>query len=189
MRITVYAGSSAGNRPAFRELAARFGRDVAESGAQIVYGGGRVGLMGAVADAALEAGGTVIGVIPESLVATELAHHEISQLHVVPDLHSRKRLMAELGDCFVALPGSMGTLEEVFESWAQLILGEHVKPILLLNHEGYWDPLNTMLDQMAASGFARDDERRSLATVRDAAGLFDTLTRWEAPSPRWVMAP
>jgi uncharacterized protein (TIGR00730 family) len=188
MRVTVYAGSAAGNKPAFRHLAAGFGRDLAHCGVDIVYGGGRVGLMGAVADGALDAGGTVIGVIPQSLARAEIAHQGLSRLHVVRDLHSRKHLMSELGDCFVALPGSMGTFEEIFESWAHLVLGLHAKPVMLLNHEDYWDSLNVMLDHMATSGFARVDERRSLPTVRDAAELLDVVGRWRAPSPRWVTA-
>jgi uncharacterized protein (TIGR00730 family) len=186
MYVTVYAGSAAGHLPEYGQLAAQFGRDLAEAGAGIVYGGGRVGLMGAVADAALAAGGTVIGVIPEALHGAELAHPGVTELHVVPDMHSRKQLMAELGDCFVALPGSVGTLEEVFDVWSQLVLGLHGKPVMLVNHRGYWDLLRGLVDHVTASGFLRPQERLSLRTIRCAADVLTVLDTWAPPPPRWA---
>jgi uncharacterized protein (TIGR00730 family) len=187
MRVTVYAGSAAGHHPAFLRHARTFGAELARAEADIVYGGGRVGLMGAVADGALGQGGKVIGVIPEALANAEIAHTGLSELKVVPDMATRKAVMAELGDCFVALPGSMGTLEEIFEVWAGLILGLHRKPVMLVNHEGYWEPLRAMVNHMAVTGFVRSAERRSLVLVHSAADVFEVARGWLPPPPRWAV--
>jgi uncharacterized protein (TIGR00730 family) len=162
-RICVFCGSSFGNSPAFREHADRLGRAIARDKTGLVYGGGRVGLMGVVADAALAEGGEVIGVIPEALSSHEVAHHGLTELRVVPGMHERKAMMTTLSDAFVTLPGGVGTYEEFFEilSWAGL--GIHAKPIGLLNVEGYFDPLLALLEFGADNGFIR---RRFLDPLR-----------------------
>lgn len=165
-RICVFCGSSFGNSPAFREHADRVGRAIARNNVGLVYGGGRVGLMGVVADAALAEGGEVIGVIPEALSSHEVAHHGLTELHVVPGMHERKAMMTTLSDAFLTLPGGVGTYEEFFEilSWAGL--GIHAKPIGLLNVEGYFDPLLALLEFGADNGFVR---RRFLDPLRVSA--------------------
>jgi uncharacterized protein (TIGR00730 family) len=151
--VAVYCGSRPGLSPAFAEAAARTGRWIGRHGGQLVYGGGKSGLMGVVADATLQAGGRVIGVIPTSLVERELAHRGCSELHVVDTMHERKRLMAERADAFVALPGGIGTLEELFEVWTWRQLGYHDKPIGLLNVDGYYDALLAFLAHSVQQGF------------------------------------
>ncbi|HEX2725040.1 MAG TPA: TIGR00730 family Rossman fold protein [Beijerinckiaceae bacterium] len=153
--ICVYCGSGAGNAPAFLESAVALGHAVAEEGIGLVYGGGNIGLMGAVAHAVLERGGHVTGIIPDFLTARERLLEEVQETIVVPDMHSRKRLMFEKADAFVALPGGIGTLEELVEqmTWAQL--GQHSKPILLVNINGFWKPLLVLLAHMREQGFIR----------------------------------
>ncbi len=185
MRITVYAGSALGNRPVYREAAEEFTRDAVRAGHEIVYGGGAVGLMGVVADTALVAGGRVTGVMPKSLVDAEVAHRGLTALHVVDSMHERKQLMADLGDCFVALPGGVGTVEEILEVWAWLVLGHHTKPVTLLNVDGYWDRLVRMSQRMSSSGFLRPEEEGSLLPVSNSAEFFSAIDQWKAPPPRW----
>ncbi|MBT2423891.1 TIGR00730 family Rossman fold protein [Streptomyces sp. ISL-22] len=185
MRITVYAGSALGNRPIYREATERFTREVVRAGHEIVYGGGAVGLMGVVADTALAEGGRVTGVMPRSLVDAEVAHRRLTELHVVDSMHERKQLMADLGDCFVALPGGVGTVEEILEVWAWLVLGHHQKPVTLLNVGGYWDRLVRMSQRMAMSGFLRPEEEGSLLPIANSAELFTALGQWKPPPPRW----
>lgn len=185
MFVTIYAGSATGRNPAFAAESERFARDLAAAGVTIVYGGGRAGLMGVTADAALDAGGEVIGVIPTSLVDAEVAHWSLTALHVVDSMHDRKKLMAELGSCFVALPGGIGTLEELADVWSQLILGHHRKPIMLLNIDGYWEPLLAMAAHMVDTGFIRAAEQRTLIPISSATDLFDELAGWCPPPPRW----
>ncbi|MBV8582189.1 MAG: TIGR00730 family Rossman fold protein [Candidatus Eremiobacteraeota bacterium] len=158
VRVCVYCGSSAGNDPRFAALARRFGTALARAGIGIVYGGGRVGLMGALADAALEAGGEVIGVIPRFLEEREIAHDGVD-LRVVASMHERKQLMSELSDAFVALPGGFGTFEEFFEivTWVQLRLVD--APCILANVDGYYDPLLALIDGASANGFISDANR------------------------------
>lgn len=162
-RVCVFCGSSFGNSPAFRENAERVGRAIARKGFGLVYGGGRVGLMGVVADAALAEGGEVIGVIPEVLSSHEVAHHGLTELHVVAGMHERKAMMTARSDAFLTLPGGVGTYEEFFEILSWAALGIHAKPIGLLNVEGYFDPLLALLEFGADSGFIR---RRHLAPLR-----------------------
>ena len=154
-RLCVYCGSGAGRRPVYAEAASAFGALLAGRGIGVVFGGGSVGMMGVVADAALAAGGEVIGVIPHGLAAREVGHPGLTALHEVDTMHERKALMAELSDGFVALPGGLGTLEETVEmmTWAQL--GQHRKPIVLVNIEKFWDPLISLLDHMREQGFIR----------------------------------
>ncbi|MFC5834173.1 TIGR00730 family Rossman fold protein [Nonomuraea insulae] len=152
-RIAIFAGSSSGADPGFADLAAAVGRELAGRGIGVVYGGGRAGLMGALADGAREAGGEVIGVIPRSMVEREWAHDGITELHVCETMHQRKAIMAEKADAFLALPGGLGTLEEIFEVWTWRQLGFHHKPVGFLNAGGFWSPLLNALDAIAASGF------------------------------------
>lgn len=174
-RICVFCGSSAGDDPRFLDAARRLGALLAERGLGLVYGGATVGLMGAVADAALAHGGHVTGVIPSRLVERELAHHGLPDLRVVASMHERKALMADLADGFVALPGGIGTLEETFEvlTWAQL--GLHHKPIGILNVAGYYAPLLTFLDHAVASRFVRREHRDVLLIEHDPGRLLDRL--------------
>jgi uncharacterized protein (TIGR00730 family) len=191
-RVCVFCGASSGRLPAYAEAARAFGLAAAARGTGIVYGGGRVGLMGAVADGALSAGGEVIGVIPQALVDRELAHGGLTILHVVGSLHERKALMAELADGFVALPGGFGTLDELLEqlTWSQL--GLHAKPVGLLDVEEYWLPLIALARHATAEGFVRESDLAAIAVATDAPGLLDRLerlTREERPRPKWTGPP
>ena len=180
-RICVFCGSSAGARPAYEAAAREIGRLLAERNLGLVYGGARVGLMGAVADAALAAGGEVIGIIPHSLVRKEVAHEALHDLRIVGSMHERKAQMADLADAFVALPGGCGTFEEFFEvvTWAQI--GLHRKPCGLLNVAGYYDPLLALLDHAVAERFVRPEHRRIVVTDTDPARLLDTLQTYRTP--------
>ena len=173
--IAVYCGSRTGESPAFAALAAATGHWIGRHGGQLVYGGGKSGLMGVVADATLQAGGRVVGVIPTSLVNRELAHHGCTELHVVDTMHERKRLMAERADAFLALPGGIGTLEELFEVWTWRQLGYHDKPIGLLNVQGYYDPLLGFLGDTVARGFVSASQRALLQESPDPEALLDAI--------------
>jgi uncharacterized protein (TIGR00730 family) len=167
LHLCVFCGSAPGVRPAYAEAARDFGGLLARRGVVLVYGGGHVGLMGAVADGALAAGGRVVGVIPQMMVDRELAHQGLTELHVVADMHQRKALMAARADAFAALPGGCGTLDELFEiiTWGQI--GLHAKPVGLLNQLGYFDPLLAWLDRAVAEGFVQGKHRSLLvAEVR-----------------------
>ncbi len=189
MRLCVFCGASPGRDPGYLALARSVGGGLAARGIGVVYGGGRVGLMGAVADAALEAGGEVIGVIPTRLVDRELAHRGLTDLRVVDTLHARKALMADLSDGFIALPGGFGTLEELAEvvSWAQLDL--HAKPIGLLGPDGYWDGLIEWLDHAVAEGFIAPQHRGLVAVDPDLDALLDRFAHWSPPASRWTDPP
>ena len=186
-RICVYCGSSMGENPIYRESAQAVGTLLANRGLGLVYGGGNVGLMGVLADAALAAGGEVIGIIPGGLFSREVGHPGLTEMRVVGTMHERKALMADLADGFIALPGGMGTLDELFEilTWAQL--GIHAKPCGLLNVAGYFDPLIALLDHMVAEKFLRP-EHRALALVDDDAGrLLARFAEYEAPKvEKWL---
>lgn len=166
-RVAVFCASNPGARPLYMETAAALGRAIAAQGWAVVYGGGRVGMMGALADAALEAGGEVIGVMPHGLVQREVAHHRLTALHVVDSMHDRKAMIAELADAFITLPGGVGTLEEFFEVWTWAQLGVHRKPVALLDAGGYWAPLLAMLRHADAEGFLR-------GTLADWLVVYDT---------------
>ncbi|MEF8793456.1 TIGR00730 family Rossman fold protein [Thiohalorhabdus sp.] len=174
-RICVFAGSGSGHRAAYAEAATALGDMLARRGLGVVFGGGHTGLMGFLADAALQAGGEVIGVIPEALRDRELAHEGVTRLEVVDSMHTRKALMNDYADAFVALPGGVGTLEELFEvfTWAQL--GIHHKPCGLLNTDGYYDPLNRFLEDMVGAGFLRPDQRALLEVAEEPAALLEAL--------------
>ncbi len=185
--VCVFCGSREGSRPAYAETARRTGREIARRGLGLVYGGGRVGLMGALADAALEEGGEVVGVITEALISREIAHAGLTKLHVVGSMHERKMLMADLSDGFVTLPGGYGTLEEFFEvlSWAQLSI--HEKPCGLLDVNGFWDPLSTLFDQAVTEGFVRPDHRSLVLTEGDPRVLLERMERYTPPETRkWI---
>ena len=177
-RLCVFCGSAFGNRPAYAHAARALGAELAKREIGLVYGGASVGLMGAVADAALEAGGEVIGVIPRTLVDREVAHARLTAIHVVDSLAERKARMAELSDAFVAMPGGYGTLDELFEvlTWAQLGLTR--KPIALWNVESYWSPLIAMLDRASQEGLLRQTERNRLIATEH---MGDLLSRLFAP--------
>jgi uncharacterized protein (TIGR00730 family) len=191
-RVCVFCGASSGRLPEYAEAARAFGVAAAARGLGIVYGGGRVGLMGALADAALAAGGEVIGVIPQELVDRELAHGGLTELRVVASLHERKAQMAELSDRFVALPGGFGTLDELLEqlTWSQL--GLHDKPIGLFDVAEYWRPLIALARHATDEGFVRESDLRAIAVGTDAEGLLDRLermTREARPRPKWSRPP
>ncbi len=189
MRLCVFCGASPGRDPAYADLARAVGGGLAQRDIGLVYGGGRVGLMGAVADAALGAGGEVIGVIPSRLVDRELAHRGVTDLRVVDTLHARKALMSELSDGFIALPGGFGTLEELTEvvSWAQLDL--HAKPIGLLGPGGYWDGLLAWLDRVVAEGFIAPHHRALVAVDPDLDALLARFAAWTPSTSRWTDPP
>ena len=184
-RVCVFCGASSGRNPLYLETARAFGATVAERGLGLVYGGGRVGLMGAVADGALEAGGEVVGVIPQELVDRELAHPGLSDLRVVATLHERKSTMAELADAFVALPGGFGTLDELMEqlTWSQL--GLHEKPVGLLDVADYWRPLIALARHATEEGFVRESDLAAIVVGDDGAAVLDRLGRLvQAPPER-----
>jgi uncharacterized protein (TIGR00730 family) len=185
--VCVFCGSNGGADPAYVDAAAEVGRGLAEQGIRIVYGGGRVGLMGALADSARAAGGEVIGVMPQALVDREIGHTGIDDLRVVDTMHERKALMVELADAFVALPGGIGTLEELFEvyTWAQL--GIHAKPLALLDVAGYFQPLAAFLDHAVAERFLRPETRAMLAIAHSLEGVLDTFATWRPPGThKWI---
>jgi len=174
-RICVFCGSSVGSRPAYAAAARELGNSLAKRGVGIVFGGGKVGLMGVLADAALAAGGEAIGVIPDALVAREIAHNGLTKLHVVRSMHERKTLMADLADAFIALPGGHGTFEEFFEAVTWTQLGIHNKPCGLLNVKGYYDALLAQLDRAVADGFIQEKNRRLLLDAPDVPTLLQKL--------------
>jgi uncharacterized protein (TIGR00730 family) len=173
--LCVFCGASRGRSPAHAEAAGRLGVRLAARGVGLVYGGGAVGMMGVVADAALAAGGEVIGVIPAAMVERDLAHPRVVDMRVVPDMHSRKALMTELADAIMALPGGLGTFDELLEalSWSQL--GLRRKPIGLANVEGYFTPLVELVEHAVGEGFARADDRRLIVIHPDPVALLDQL--------------
>ncbi|MEH6758531.1 MAG: TIGR00730 family Rossman fold protein [Parasphingorhabdus sp.] len=175
-RLAVYCGSSAGGDPAFAETAKILGQIMVERGIDLVFGGGRLGLMGIIADSVLAGGGKVYGVIPEMLRDHEVAHTGLTELHIVTSMHERKAKMTELTDGFIAIPGGIGTLDELFEAWTWKALGYHGKPIGLLNVNGYWDSLTTFLDNVAGQGFMSAARREQLILSDDINDILDQLT-------------
>ena len=176
--VAIYCGSSSGNQPLYIQQAQAMGTELAQRGLTLVYGGGRVGLMGTVADAALAAGGRVVGVIPKFLADKELAHTGCTELHVVETMHQRKLLMADLADGFVAMPGGFGTLEELFEvlTWGQL--GLHGKPVGVLNVAGFYNSLLTLLDHMVGQEFLRVENRRQVLQSTSVPNLLDAMSAY-----------
>ncbi|OOG63344.1 Rossman fold protein, TIGR00730 family [Rhodanobacter sp. B04] len=187
--LCVYCGSSPGNHPGYTEQARAFGAEMARRGIALVYGGGKVGLMGTVADAVLAGGGKVIGVIPRQLVELEVAHPGLSELQVVETMHQRKTRMYELSDAFVALPGGFGTMDEMFEmlTWAQL--GLHRYPCAFLDVRGYYGGLRTMMDHMVGEGFVRAGQRDSVWFGDSMAALFDWMDSYDGGGASRVIGP
>jgi uncharacterized protein (TIGR00730 family) len=186
-RVCVFCGSSTGTHPEYRDAAVRLADALNSRGIELVFGGGRVGLMGIVADAVLAGGGHVIGVIPHALVAREVAHRDLPDLRVVASMHERKAVMAELSDAFIALPGGFGTFEEFCEviTWTQL--GLHRKRCGLLNVRGFYDSLLAQFDRAVADGFLTRSNRELIAAGERPAELLDELERpWVAPQPKWI---
>jgi hypothetical protein len=186
-RVCVYCGSSSGARPHYAAAAKHTGTLLGARGIGLVFGGGGVGLMGIVADAALAAGAEVIGVIPNALAAKEVAHRKLTDLRVVGSMHERKAVMADLADAFIALPGGMGTLDELFEilTWAQL--GLHEKPAGLLDVEGYFRPLVTFLDHAVTEGFVREPHRRLLTVADTPEALLEAFEMHQPPRiEKWI---
>ncbi len=185
--ICVFCGSSMGLRPAYQQAAAALGTIIAQRGINLVYGGGKVGLMGIIADTVLAAGGKVIGVIPEFLAAKEIAHPGLTKLHIVNSMHERKAMMAELSDGFIAMPGGFGTFEEFFEvlTWGQL--GLHQKPHGLLNIEGYYDPLLKLVDTAIAEKFILEQHRNLILTSSNPESLLDLMANYHPINvEKWI---
>ena len=186
-RICVFCGSSSGLDPVYLSAAEKLGEFLAQKNIELVYGGGRVGLMGKIADTVMSNGGGVIGVIPAALDKKEIAHRGITKLHVVDSMHERKAMMADLSDGFVAMPGGFGTFEEFCEiiTWAQL--GLHQKPCALLNVDGYYDPLLTLFDKAVTEGFLRPANRGLVLQVTDASRLLDKLAQYTpVHTEKWI---
>ncbi|MBP6706647.1 MAG: TIGR00730 family Rossman fold protein [Achromobacter sp.] len=185
--ICVYCGSNTGNRPAYAERATALGERIAREGLALIYGGGNVGLMGLAADAALAAGGEVIGVIPEQLVTWEVAHKGVSRLEVVANMHERKMRMFDLADAFVALPGGFGTLDEMFEmlTWRQLGIGD--KPCAFLDVDGFYAPLLQMIDRMVAERFLHPEQRADLWHGEDIDAMLEWMRSYTpATASKWI---
>lgn len=186
-RVCVFCGSSRGARSVYEEAAQQLGQALAKRGVGLVYGGGHLGLMGALADATMAAGGEVIGVIPQALVAKELAHNGVADMRIVGSMHERKALMADLSDAFITLPGGFGTLEEFFEvlSWAQL--GLHGKPCGILNVAGFYDTLLAVFDQVVAEAFVRPAHRSLVLVESDPQSLLERLAAFQPPQlQKWI---
>ncbi len=175
--ICVYCGSRPGNDPVFTEAARAVGRWIGQHGGQLVYGGGNNGLMGQVADATLAAGGRVVGIIPRALVEKEFAKRDCTELHIVDTMHERKRLMAEHADVFLALPGGIGTFEELFEVWTWRQLGYHDKPVGILDVGGYWEPMMAFMQTAVKHGFMNDWQMDLVRTGTEAPGLLAALVQ------------
>jgi uncharacterized protein (TIGR00730 family) len=189
MRLCVFCGSSSGSEPVYLESARALGSALAREGIGLVYGGASVGLMGAVADAALAAGGHVTGVMPQALVDKEIGHRGLTDLRIVGSMHERKALMAELSDGFVALPGGLGTFEELFEVWTWAQLGYHRKPCALLNVAGFYDKLADFLDDVVSRGFVKPVHRGMLVVEREPEALLRAVKAYTPPVvDKWIKA-
>ena len=185
--VCVFCGSSPGADPAYLTSAASLGRAIAGSGRRLIYGGAKVGLMGALADAALGAGGQVIGVVPRTLIDKEIAHTGLTELRVVESMHARKALMSDLAQAFIALPGGLGTIEEFLEVWTWGQLGLHRKPLGLLDTADFFAPLLSFLDQMVTQRFLRQEHRDMVIVDGDPAALLDRLASYRPTAlPKWI---
>ncbi|WNJ88932.1 TIGR00730 family Rossman fold protein [Bosea sp. 685] len=185
--VCVFCGSNPGNEPVYAAGARAMGAEIARRGLVLVYGGGAVGLMGIVANAALEAGGEVHGVIPRALREKEVGHHDLTRLEVVETMHIRKARMAELSDGFIAMPGGIGTFEELFEIWTWGQLGIHSKPLAFLNVAGFYDPLAAFLDNTVEAGFLKQTHRAMAITDTEPATLLDRMEQYvPAATIKWV---
>ncbi|MFN0207498.1 MAG: TIGR00730 family Rossman fold protein [Planctomycetota bacterium] len=187
MRICVFCGAASGKNPKFATIAHETGRFLAERNIGVVFGGGNVGLMGALADGALSIHGNVIGIIPEALRERELAHSGVAEMRVTKSMHERKMLMHELSDGFIALPGGLGTFDELFESLTWMQLGYHEKPVAILNVEHYYDPLLNMLDHAVANGFIPAEQRAAILVDTTIPSLLEQILKFEKPHwKRWI---
>jgi len=184
--VAVFCGSRSGNDPAYRLAAQALGQGLAEAGIRLVYGGGRVGLMGVLADAALAAGGQVTGVMTRALVDSEIAHGGLTTLRVVGTMHERKTAMADLSDAFVALPGGPGTMEEMFEQWTWAMLGLHAKPCGFLDVTDYFAPLRAMVENMVGAGFLRRDHADMVAFEPDMDRLLGRFETYDPPPRKYA---
>jgi uncharacterized protein (TIGR00730 family) len=183
--VCVFCGSNVGRNPAYQQAAVAVGTALAKAGLKLVYGGGKVGLMGAVADAAIAAGGDVAGVMPRALVEREIAHAGLSDLHVVETMHQRKTMMADLADAFIALPGGAGTLEEFFEQWTWAQLGVHGKPCGLLNVADYFAPLIAMMQRIVAEGFIAERYVEMLVVETSIEPMLKRFASYTPPPQKW----
>lgn len=186
INIGIFCGSANGSDPVYREAASQTGQFLAEKGMGIIYGGGKVGLMGAVADAALAHGGHVTGVIPQSLVEREIAHTGLTHLHVVANMHERKMKMAALSDAFIAMPGGAGTLEEIFEQWTWAQLGLHAKPCAFHDVNGFYRPLKDMIRQMVEQGFLKKSYEDMLLFSANMTEITEYFADYRAPAVKWL---
>jgi len=187
-RLAVYCGSAPGNDPAFADAARAMAKAMIGQGIDLVYGGGRLGLMGIVADAVLDGGGKVYGVIPSALIDMEVGHPNLTEMHIVTTMHERKAKMTELTDAFVALPGGIGTLDELFEAWTWNALGFHAKPFALLNVNGFWDGLDRFMDTVVDAGFLSSARREQLLMAHspeEAIKLLDAAAASAAQGMVW----
>lgn len=186
-RICVFCGSNTGSDPVYLGAARSLGALFAREGIALVYGGGSVGLMGELADSVLAAGGRVIGVIPHALWAREVGHRGLTDLHIVDTMHERKAMMADLADAFIAMPGGLGTLEEIFEIWTWAQLGLHAKPVGFLDVNGYWSPLMHFLDRAVRERFLKDAHRAIAMIDSDAEMLLQRFESWKPPKvEKWI---
>ena len=185
--IAVFCGSAFGTDSIFLETAQNVGKTIAQQGKTLVYGGGRSGLMGVIADSALQEGGKVVGVIPEILVNKELAHPDLTELYVVKDMQERKLKMSALSDGFIALPGGAGTFEEIFEQWTWAQLGIHLKPCAFLNVDGFYDDLIKFLEKSVEKGFTHSRFMQGLIHTSSIEDVLDQIDHFVAPEPKWGM--
>jgi uncharacterized protein (TIGR00730 family) len=186
-RVCVFCGSNAGSDPTYTDAARNLGQLLAREGVGLVYGGGSVGLMGEVADAVLAAGGEVIGVIPHALWAREVGHRGLTEIRIVDTMHERKAMMADLSDAFIALPGGLGTLEEIFEIWTWAQLGLHAKPVGFLDVNGFYAPLMQFLDRAVRERFLRAEHRAIAILDSDPAALLRKFDGWQPPRvEKWI---
>jgi uncharacterized protein (TIGR00730 family) len=188
-RVCVFCGANPGLNPAFAEAARAMGEAIAARGLGLVYGGGHVGLMGIVADAAMRAGAEVIGIIPEVLMRREVGHGAITELHVVATMHERKKMMADLSDGFIVMPGGVGTLEEAVEAFTWTQLGIHDKGIIFLDVNGYWQRMADLLDHMVSEGFVKPEQRSIAEFVASPEEALEALARFEAPAVKSWASP
>ncbi|RXK14594.1 TIGR00730 family Rossman fold protein [Halarcobacter mediterraneus] len=185
MKVAIYCGSSSGNDNKFIEQTKKLGKYLAQNNIDLVYGGGKVGLMGTIADSFLENGAKVYGVIPEKLVEKELAHPQLTDLTIVKTMHERKAIMAEMADAFITLPGGAGTLEEIFEAWTWAQLGYHNKPCAFYNIDGFYDDLFNMLETMTKKAFLKEEYLNMLINTSDEKKLLSEIKSYKAPSEKW----
>ncbi|MCC4263711.1 TIGR00730 family Rossman fold protein [Oceanimonas baumannii] len=185
MKIAIFCGSSSGNDLTFVKATKALGSYLANNGVDLIYGGGKVGLMGTIADSFLASGGKVYGVIPEYLKEREIAHQGLTELKVVADMHERKATMAQMADAFVALPGGAGTLEEIFEAWTWAQLGHHIKPCAFYNTNGFYNPLIEMIKKMSDAGFLKPQHCDMLIKTDNSAELLSLIKSYKAPDRKW----